>query len=78
MDLTLREGYWVVYPRIWSSLRPFVTFHTKLTFYGEELLASHPTTKVEDQQHLSDVGNCLFNIFGATLYIWRPSPPPAT
>jgi len=28
--------------------------------------------------HLSAVRDCLFNIFAATLHIWRPCPPAAT
>jgi hypothetical protein len=51
-----------------------VTFPNKLTFYGEELLASRPTPKLEDHP-LYAVRDCLFNIFVATLHIWRPSPP---
>ena len=39
---------------------------TKL-FYGEGLLALHPTPKLEDHP-LSAVCDCLFNIFTATLY----------
>jgi len=31
-------------------------------FYGEEVLAPCPTSKLEDYL-LSDVSNCLFNIF---------------
>jgi hypothetical protein len=50
-------------------MRSFVIFHIKLIFYGEELLASHPTPKLEDQ-YLSDVSDCLFNIFRDTFYIW--------
>jgi hypothetical protein len=40
-------------------------------FYGEELLASRPTPKLEDH-FLSAVRGCLFNVFAATLYIRRP------
>jgi len=36
--------------------------------YGEELLAPHPNPKLEDQP-LSAVRDCLFNIFAATLHI---------
>jgi hypothetical protein len=54
-------------------LRPPVNFHNKLIFYGEELLAPRPTPKLEDHPLLA-VHNCLFNIFAAILYIWRPSP----
>jgi hypothetical protein len=46
-------------------------------FYGGELLAPRPTPKLEDHS-LSAVRDCLFNIFAATLHIWRPSPPSAT
>ena len=37
-------------------------------FYGEELLATRPTPKLEDHP-LSAVRDCLFNIFTATLHI---------
>ena len=40
-------------------------------FYSEELLAYRPTPKLEDHP-LSAVRDCLFNIFSATLHIWRP------
>jgi hypothetical protein len=50
-------------------------FVTSLFFYGEELLAPRPT--LEDHPLLA-VRDCLFNIFAATLHIWRPSPPSAT
>jgi hypothetical protein len=52
-------------------------FHNKLIFYGEELLAPRPTSKLEDHP-LSDVCDCLFNIFVATLHTWRASSPSAT
>jgi len=39
-----------------------------IRFYGEELLAPRPTTKLEDHP-LSAVRDCLFNIFVATLHI---------
>jgi len=39
-----------------------------VTGYGEELLAPRPTPKLEDQP-LSVVRYCLFNIFAATLHI---------
>jgi hypothetical protein len=35
------------------------------------LLAPHPTPKLEDQPLLA-TRNCLFNIFAATLHIWKP------
>jgi hypothetical protein len=63
--------------RICPGLRLLVIFHNKLIFYGEELLAPCPTPKLEDHT-LSDVRDCLFNIFAATLHTWRTSPPSAT
>jgi hypothetical protein len=39
----------------------------KIRFDGEELLAPRPTPKQEDQP-LSAVRDCLFNIFAATLH----------
>jgi hypothetical protein len=47
---------------------------THQRFYGGGLLAPRPTPKLEDHP-LSAVRDCLFNIFAATLRIWRPSPP---
>jgi len=52
-------------------------FVTSIEFYGEGLLAPRPTLKLEDHP-LSAVRDCLFNIFAATLHIWRPSPLSAT
>jgi hypothetical protein len=46
-------------------------FPNMLIFYGEELLAPRPTHKLEDHP-LSAVRDCLFNVFAATLHIWRP------
>jgi hypothetical protein len=43
----------------------FVTFGNKLIFYGEDLLAPRPTSKLEDHP------------LSATLHNWRPSPPSA-
>jgi hypothetical protein len=57
--------------------RLLVNFRNKLIFYGEELLAPRPTPKLEDHP-LSAIRDCLFNIFAATLHIWRLSPPSAT
>jgi hypothetical protein len=62
--------------RIHPGLRPFVTFRNKFIFYSE-LLAQRPTPKLEGHP-LSAVRDCLFNIFAATLHIWKPSPPSAT
>jgi hypothetical protein len=50
-----------------------VTFRNKLIFYGEKLLAPRPTSNQEDHPLLT-VRDCLFNLFAATLHIWRPSP----
>jgi hypothetical protein len=57
-----------------SSPMPCVTVRNMLDFYGGELLALRSTPKMEDHP-LSAVRDCLFNIFAATLRIWRPSPP---
>jgi hypothetical protein len=39
-----------------------------IRFYSEELLAPHPTPKLEDNPLLA-VHDCLFNLFTATLHI---------
>jgi hypothetical protein len=57
--------------------RLLVYFRNRLTFYDEELLATRPTPKLDDHP-LSAVRYCLFNIFAASLYNWRASPPSAT
>jgi hypothetical protein len=54
-----------------------ITFYNKLIFYGEEELAPHPNSMLEDHP-LSTARDYLFSIFPATLHIWRPSPPSAT
>jgi hypothetical protein len=43
-------------------------FVTKIRFGGDELLAPHPTPKLEDNP-LSAVRYLLFNIFAATFYV---------
>jgi hypothetical protein len=43
-------------------------FRNKASFYGEDLLAPHPTPKLEDNPLLF-VRDCLFNIFAAALHI---------
>ena len=43
-------------------------FRNKISFYGEELLAPSPNPKLEDHL-LSDVRDCLFNIFAAPRHI---------
>ena len=40
----------------------------RIRFYGEELLAPRPTTKLE-KYPFSAVRDCFFNIFAATLHI---------
>jgi hypothetical protein len=52
----------------------FETFRKKY-FCGEGLLALRPTPKLEDHLLLA-VRDCLFNIFAATLRIWRTSLHP--
>jgi hypothetical protein len=51
-------------------VRDFVCeyFVTKIRFHGEELLAPRATPTLEAHP-LSDVRDCLFNVFTATLYI---------
>ena len=39
-----------------------------ISFYGEDLLALRPNSKLEDHP-LSAIRDCLFNIFAATLHI---------
>jgi len=43
-------------------------FHNKAHYYGEELLATRSTPKLEDNPLLT-VHECLFNIFAATHHI---------
>jgi hypothetical protein len=50
-----------------------VNFRHKLIFYGDELLAPRPTTKLEDHP-FSVVCYFLLNVFAAILHAWRPSP----
>jgi len=45
-----------------------MSFVTWYFFYGEQLLAPHPTNKLEEHS-LSAVRDCLFNILAATLHI---------
>ena len=55
---------------------PCHMFLTIIRFYGEEWLAPRSTPKLENNL-LSVVRDCLFNIFAATLRICRPflQPP---
>jgi hypothetical protein len=57
--------------------RLHVIFRSELIFYGEELLASRPTPKLQGHP-LSDIRDCLFSIFAAALHTWRASPQSAT
>ena len=41
-------------------------------FQGEELLAPRPTPPNLEDHPLSAVRDCLFNVFAATVHIWRP------
>ena len=50
-----------------GSISTFGYFLTWV-FHGEALLAPRPTTKLEDHPS-SAVGDCLFNLFAATLHI---------
>jgi hypothetical protein len=59
------------------NLRAFVKFCNKLCFCGQDFMVPRQNPKLEDQP-LSVVRDCLFNIFVAPLHIWRPSPPSAT
>jgi hypothetical protein len=54
-----------------SFLASSSTFPNMLNFYGEELLAPCSPLKLEVYP-FSAVGDCLFNIFAATLHIWGP------
>jgi hypothetical protein len=49
-----------------------VIFCNQAYIYGE-LLAPRPIPKLEDNPLLA-LRDCLFNIFAASLHIWRPSP----
>jgi hypothetical protein len=55
----------------------FVFFVPWLCFYGEALSAPRPTAKLEDHP-LSDIRDCLFNIFAATFHTCRPFLQPRT
>jgi hypothetical protein len=57
-------------------LRLLMNFCNKFIFLWWVVILV-PNSKLEDHP-LSDVRNCLFSIFAATLHIWRPSPPSTT
>jgi len=46
-------------------------FRNFVSFYGEELLVSRPTPKLEGH-NLSALRDCLFGVLVATLDMWRP------
>ena len=48
--------------------RQMFVFQNKATFNGEELSVPRPNPKLEDHS-LSDIRDCLFNIFTVTLHI---------
>jgi hypothetical protein len=60
-----------VVPKKRSRPEYFCLFRNIIIFYGEELLAPRPTPKLEDNP-LSVVRDCLFNVFAATFRTWRP------
>jgi hypothetical protein len=62
---------------MYPSPRPSVAYLQHGKFQGKWLLASCSIPSVEDHP-LSAVRDCLFNIFGIILHIWRPFPPCAT
>jgi hypothetical protein len=53
-----------------SSPRPYELFRN-IVCLGEDLLAPRTTPKLEDHPLLA-VRDYLFNVFAATLHIWRP------
>jgi hypothetical protein len=53
-------------------MKPCVTFHNKLVFYGEELLAIYPTLKLEDHPLLLGWPQLFIDIFAATLHVLIP------
>jgi hypothetical protein len=57
-----------LYLNISPGSRHMYPSQNKASFYGNELLASCPTLKLEDYP-FSKVRDCLFNIFTATLHI---------
>ena len=61
-----------VLPKDQSKSKAFARLGTWLSSYGEELLESRPTPKLEDHP-LPAVSDCLFNIFAVTVHIGGPS-----
>jgi hypothetical protein len=60
-----------LYQRISPGPRLCQKFRNVILFYGEELLAPRPISKLEDHP-FSAVRYCLFNVFAATLHIRGP------
>ena len=56
------------YQRISPGPRHMYLFRNKAGFYGEDLLAPHPTPKLENHPLLA-VHDCLFSMFVATFHI---------
>jgi hypothetical protein len=54
--------------------RLLLIFRNKLIYYGEEFLAPHSTSKLEDHP-LSALRDCSFNIFAATLHPQHEDAP---
>jgi hypothetical protein len=59
------------YQRINPGPRYVCMFRNNGSFYGEELLAPHPTPKLKDHP-LSAAYDYLFGVFAAPLHTWRP------
>ena len=59
----------MTYNRISPNMRTSEMFRNMLRFHGEELLVPSPTPK---DHSLSAARDCVFNIFAATLHIWKP------
>jgi hypothetical protein len=60
------------YQTLRPGLRHIYLFCNKASFYSEELLAAHPTSKLQDHP-LSAVHDFLFNTFAAILHNGGPS-----
>jgi hypothetical protein len=75
-NFTSQRATLLLYLNRSKSEVPCNIFRNKLVLHGEELVP-RPTPKLEDHLLLT-VRDCLFNIFSATLHIWRLSPPSVT
>jgi hypothetical protein len=65
VPFSLLRLHQIISPGPWLTLW---LLRNVIRFYGEELLAPRPSPKLEDQP-LSAVRDCLFNIFSATPHI---------